>query len=152
VVILAVAIFSFGEMMISPKKNEYMANIAPKNKKAMYLGFVMLPQGSGWGLEGYFGPWLYSEYASKENFAREFLSGKGLSVQDISAIPQGEAFQYLVKFSGETAQFMTQQLYGLHNVAIAWYIIGAIGSLSAAGILLYGRWLLRMEMMPAKAN
>jgi len=145
IVILAVALFSMGEMMISPKKNEYMSNIAPKNKRAMYLGFVMLPQGIGWGLEGYYGPWLYNKYASKENFSREFISTKGVSEQELANIPQGEAFQYLVNMLGEPAQVVTQMLYSMHNVAMAWYIIGAIGSISAVGILLYGRWLYRME-------
>jgi dipeptide/tripeptide permease len=148
-VILAVAMFSLGEMMISPKKNEYMANIAPKNKKAMYLGFVMLPQGIGWGLEGYFGPWLYDRFASKENFAREMLADNGLSAAEIAAIPQGDGFAYLVEHTGNTAQQVTQQLYALHNVSMAWYIIGSIGMISAVGILLYGRWVYRMETSQA---
>ena len=41
-IVLAIAMFSIGEMMISPKKNEFMGNIAPKVKP--YAGFVMLPQ------------------------------------------------------------------------------------------------------------
>ena len=43
---------------------------------------------------------------------------------------------------------MTQQLYGMHDVGMAWYIIGAIGMVSAVGILLYGKWIFQME----KAN
>jgi MFS family permease len=146
IVLFAVALFSLGEMMISPKKNEYMSNIAPKNKRAMYLGFVMLPQGIGWGLEGYFGPWLYNEFASKENFSRDFLATKGMSADQIAAVPQGEAFTRLVEFSGENAQALTNQLYSMNNVGMAWYIIGVIGAVSAVGILVYGQWLFRMEM------
>ena len=146
IVIFAVALFSLGEMMISPKKNEYMSNIAPKNKRAMYLGFVMLPQGIGWGLEGYFGPWLYNEFASKENFAREFLATHGMSPDQIAAVPQGEAFTRLVEFTGENAQVLTSQLYAMNNVGMAWYVIGVIGAVSAVGILLYGKWLFRMEL------
>lgn len=146
IVLFAVALFSLGEMMISPKKNEYMSNIAPKNKRAMYLGFVMLPQGIGWGLEGYFGPWLYSEFASKENFARQMLADKGMTVDQIAAVPQGEGFAKLVEFTGENAQALTSQLYAMHNVGHAWYVIGVIGAVSAVGILLYGQWLFRMEM------
>ena len=112
----------------------------------MYLGFVMLPQGIGWGLEGYFGPWLYNEFASRENFAREFLSTKGMSADQIAAIPQGEAFTRLVEFTGDNAQVLTNQLYAMNNVGMAWYIIGVIGVVSAVGILLYGKWLFRMEM------
>ncbi len=112
----------------------------------MYLGFVMLPQGIGWGLEGYLGPWLYSEFASKENFAREFLAMKGMSADQIAAIPQGEGFTRLVEFTGEKAQVLTDQLFAMNNVGMAWYAIGAIGAVSAVGILLYGRWLIQLEI------
>ncbi|GAA4883066.1 MFS transporter [Ferrimonas pelagia] len=139
--VFAIALFSLGEMMISPKKNEFMGNIAPVGKKAMYLGFVMLPQGIGWGLEGYWGPRLYEMYASKEVFSRQMLSSEGMSVQAIDAIPQGEAFTTLVSVTGESASHLTQILYDLHNIGFAWYLIAAIGSFSALGIILYGHWL-----------
>lgn len=144
-VFIAIATFSLGEMMISPKKNEFMGNIAPEGKKAMYLGFVMLPQGIGWGLEGYFGPKLYEWYASKEVFSREFLVENGMSTTDVAAIPHGEAFTRAVEFSGQTAESLTQYLYQLHNVGMAWYIISAIGMISAVGIYIYGKWLLRLK-------
>ncbi|MCP4414560.1 MAG: peptide MFS transporter [Gammaproteobacteria bacterium] len=141
----AIALFSVGEMLISPKKNEFMGNIAPEGKKAMYLGFVMLPQGIGWTLEGYWGPRLYEIYASKDIFAKDLLAERGMSVSEITKIPQGEGFSTLVNFTGETAQSLTQLLYQTHNVGMAWYIIGGIGSLSAVGIFLYGRWLYKLQ-------
>ncbi|BDM63417.1 MFS transporter [Shewanella sp. NFH-SH190041] len=143
--VLAIAMFSLGEMMISPKKNEFMGNIAPEGKKAMYLGFVMLPQGIGWGLEGYFGPKLYEIYASKEKFSRQMLEQEGMSATEVAAIPQGEAFTTLVSYTGQTAQQLTQTLYQAHDIGMAWYIIAAIGTLSAVGIYLYGRWLLTLQ-------
>ncbi|MCL1040427.1 MFS transporter [Shewanella marisflavi] len=148
-IVLAIAMFSFGEMMISPKKNEFMGNIAPKGKKAMYLGFVMLPQGIGWGLEGYFGPKLYEMYASKEIFSRELLLERGMSASDVAAIPQGEAFTTLVSFTGESAQALTTLLYNAHNIGMAWYIIAAIGTISAVGIFIYGKWLLNLQRAQA---
>ena len=142
---IAIAMFSLGEMMISPKKNEFMGNIAPKGKKAMYLGFVMLPQGIGWGLEGYFGPKLYEWYASKEAFSRQLLANRGMSQAEVDAIPNGEAFTTAVQYTGESAQALTQYLYELHNIGAAWYIIAVIGSLSAVGIYIYGKWLMSMQ-------
>jgi len=141
----AIALFSVGEMLISPKKNEFMGNIAPEGKKAMYLGFVMLPQGIGWTLEGYWGPRLYEIYASKDIFAKDLLAERGMPMSEISVIPQGEGFSTLVSYTGETAQSLTQLLYQTHNVGMAWYIIGGIGSLSAVGIFLYGRWLYKLQ-------
>ncbi|QSX40044.1 MFS transporter [Shewanella cyperi] len=144
-IVLAIALFSLGEMMISPKKNEFMSNIAPEGKKAMYLGFVMLPQGLGWGLEGYFGPKLYEIFASKERFSRLMLAEQGMGSDEVSAIPQGEAFHRLVEFTGQTPEVLTQTLYQAHNIGFAWYIIGAIGTVSAVGIFIYGKWLLGMQ-------
>ena len=140
-VVIAIATFSLGEMLISPKKNEFMGNIAPQDKKAMYLGFVMLPQGIGWGLEGYWGPKLYEMYASKEVFARQWLADRGMDADTIQAIPEGEAFNNLVSFSGETAINLTQAMYQTYNIGFSWLLIAAIGSFSTVGILVYGRWL-----------
>ncbi|SHG96393.1 MFS transporter [Ferrimonas marina] len=150
--VFAIALFSLGEMMISPKKNEFMGNIAPAGKKAMYLGFVMLPQGIGWGLEGYFGPKLYELYASKERFSRQMLADEGMSLDAIAAIPEGEAFMRLVEFTGQNAQLLTQTLYDMHNIGFAWYLIAAIGSFSALGILLYGRWLKGLQAQTPAAS
>lgn len=140
-VVFAIATFSLGEMLISPKKNEFMGNIAPQDKKAMYLGFVMLPQGIGWGLEGYWGPKLYEMYASKEVFARQWLADKGMDFNTIQAIPEGEAFTTLVSYTGEAATALTQTMYQAHDIGFSWYLIAAIGSFSTMGILVYGRWL-----------
>ncbi|RYV00808.1 MFS transporter [Shewanella sp. OPT22] len=142
---IAIAMFSIGEMMISPKKNEFMGNIAPKGKKAMYLGFVMLPQGIGWSLESRYAPRLYEAFASKEVFSRELLLERGMSASQVDAIPEGEAFTTAVQFTGETAQSLTQYLYQIHNIGAAWYIIAAIGSISAVGIYIYGKWLMNMQ-------
>ena len=122
-----------------------MGNSAPANKKAMYLGFVMLPQGIGWGFEGYWGPRLYDIFASKERFSLELLAERGMDPSKIAEIPTGEAFKTLVSFTGENAQALTQLLYQTHNISIAWYIIAGIGSLSGIGIYFYGRWLLKLQ-------
>lgn len=111
----------------------------------MYLGFVMLPQGIGWGLEGYFGPKLYEIYASKELFSRDLLLERGMNSAEVSAIPQGEAFTTLVSYTGENAHDLTQLLYHSHNIGMAWYIIAAIGTISAVGIYIYGKWLLTLQ-------
>jgi len=38
-VVLAIVTFAFGEMMASPKSQEYIGRIAPMNKKALYMGY-----------------------------------------------------------------------------------------------------------------
>jgi dipeptide/tripeptide permease len=69
----AIAIFSIGEMLSSPKFSEFIGNFAPHDKKAMYLGFSQIPIAIGWTLEGKVGLSLYEIFASKDRFARELL-------------------------------------------------------------------------------
>ncbi len=143
--VLAIAIFSVGEMLSSPKFKEFLGNIAPDDKKAMYLGFSQISLAVGWTIEGKVGPWLYDQFASKERFARELLLERGMGSQDVASIPTGEAFSRLVEFTGQSPKVLTEILYQSHNVGMVWYIMGTIGLLSAVGIYLYGRWILTLQ-------
>jgi POT family proton-dependent oligopeptide transporter len=139
----SIAIFSIGEMLSSPKFNEFMGNFAPADKKAMYLGFSQIPLAIGWTLEGKLGPVLYDRFASKERFAREALGERGLlSASDIARVPEGEAFSKLVALSGQTKEAVTHALYVTHDVGAVWYIMAIVGLASAAGIYAYGRWVI----------
>jgi hypothetical protein len=86
VMVIAIMIFSMGEMLSSPKSSEYLGNIAPSQKKAMYLGFSQLPIGIGWIAESFVGPALYGAFSSKENLSREVPTASGI---DVSVIPIG---------------------------------------------------------------
>ncbi|MFO0840156.1 MAG: MFS transporter [Phycisphaerae bacterium] len=172
----AIAIFSVGEMLSSPKFSEFIGNFAPHDKKAMYIGFSQIPIAIGWTLEGQLGLTMYEHMASKDRFSRDLmvdwirggkielptldalttLAGSHAAQnppeklaewfrldpgQFASAIPQGEAFQWLVTISHQTPQALTSLLYSTHNVGLLWYIMGGIGVASAIGIWIYGQWI-----------
>jgi POT family proton-dependent oligopeptide transporter len=139
-----IAIFSIGEMLSSPKFSEFIGNFAPDDKKAMYLGFSQIPLAIGWSLEGKFAPMLYDIFASKDSFSRDLLADRGMDPGAIAQIPQGEAFDRLVQYTGESAKSLTHLLYTTHDIGMVWNIIGAIGIVSAAGIFIYGRWTLAL--------
>ena len=143
VMVLAIVIFSFGEMLSSPKCSEYLGNIAPDRKKAMYLGFSQLPIGVGWIAEGYLGPSLYGEYGSKENISRQMLSETGI---DVSSIPIGEAFTKLVEVTGESATTLTSTLAANHSIGSVWYVMGVVGLVTTFGLYVYGKWTYRFAM------
>ncbi len=69
----------------------------------------------------------------------------GGSSHMVEAIPQGEAFDWLVALTGQPPQTLTDILYQSHNVPVVWYIMGGVGLLSALGIYLYGRWILALS-------
>jgi POT family proton-dependent oligopeptide transporter len=141
----AIAVFSVGEMLSSPKFSEFIGNFAPSDKKAMYLGFSQVPLAIGWTLEGKVGPALYDHFASKERFAREMLAEKGLLVGDaLKALKEGEAFDKLVELTHLDKWELTHQMYAAHNVGMVWYIMATVGLVTAVGIYLYGRWISSM--------
>lgn len=145
IMVLAIVCFSMGEMLSSPKSSEYLGNIAPNQKKAMYLGFSQLPLGIGWSLEGFFGQYLYGKYGAKDTISRDSLLDNGMTQADVDAVPIGEAFQKLIEVSGQSADFLTAQLYAANDVGKAWYIMASVGLVSAAGMYVYGRWTYQLK-------
>jgi hypothetical protein len=143
--ILAILVFSVGEMLSSPKFSEYIGNLAPPHKTAMYLGFSQIPLAIGWTLEGKLGPWMYDRFASKERLARVALAERGWSEGALAKIPEGEAFKRLVEQIGQTPERVTSSLLAAHDVGRMWWVMGAVGILSALGIYWYGRSMQRMK-------
>lgn len=144
--ILAMIVFSIGEMLASPKFSEYLGNIAPPDKKAMWIGFSQAPILIGWTIEGKVGPQLYHMFSSKDVFAREMLVERGMAEEQVTeeALPIGEAFQRLVEYTGESPEVLTNLLYANHNVGLTWYFFATVGLFSAVMIYIYGRWILTL--------
>ena len=141
--ILAMVLFSIGEMLASPKFSEFLGNIAPADKKAMWIGFSQAPILIGWTIEGKVGPQLYHWFSSKDVIARQVLLEKGMDPAEVTedVLPIGEAFARLVEFTGETPLTLTQQLYQSHSVGLTWYVFAGVGVVSAILIYGYGRWI-----------
>ena len=140
IIVGGIIAFSIGEMLSSPKSSEYMANIAPGDKKAMYLGFSQLPLGFGWILESFIGPRLYGAYASKEEMSRALLSDNGMSVAEIAEVVNGQAFAKLQEVTGVAGDVLTNQMYAANDVGFIWFIMGTVGIVSSVCMIYYGRW------------
>ena len=133
-------IFSLGEMLASPKFSEFLGNIAPPDKKAMWIGFSQAPILIGATIEGKVGPQLYHMWSDKDVFSREMLVERGLdpSQVTVAALPLGEAFHKLVAVTGETPAALTRLLYETHHIGATWYFFAFVGVVSAVLI-----WCLR---------
>ena len=62
IVLLGIVIFSFGEMMASPKSKEYTGRIAPPDKVAMYMGYFYWCVALGNLFGGILSGQLYAHY------------------------------------------------------------------------------------------
>jgi hypothetical protein len=74
--LVGVTFFTIGEMLASPKRQEYMAALAPPGKRALYLGYANMPDGVGWVLGNLIAGASYEEHGDKVTLARRFLQGK----------------------------------------------------------------------------
>jgi len=150
--VLAMIIFSIGEMLASPKFSEFLGNIAPSDKKAMWIGFSQAPILIGWTIEGKLGPQLYHIFSAKDVFARQMLVDRGVSPAQVTeqALPIGEAFKKLVEVTGESPTQLTHALYQSHHVGLTWYVFAAIGVASAVMIYFYGRWIYKLTQQQAR--
>ncbi len=152
--VVAMAIFSAGEMLASPKFSEFLGNIAPPDKKAMWIGFSQAPILIGATIEGKVGPQLYHIWSDKDVLAREMLVSKGMAASQvgINVLPDGEAFHKLVVFTGETPEALTRMLYQSNHIGATWYFFAAIGLVSAAMIWAYGRWIRKLADSERRAE
>ena len=67
VFMIGIAVFTLGEMTAHPKFLSYVGLIAPKDKKALYLGYSFLYGVIGSGIGGILGATLYVHFVDKLN-------------------------------------------------------------------------------------
>lgn len=77
VVLAGIVAFTVGEMLSSPKRQEYMSSLAPPGKRALYLGYANMPDGLGWVLGSLIAGAAYEEQGDKVNLTREFVAEHG---------------------------------------------------------------------------
>ena len=144
--VAAMLVFSLGEMLASLKYSEFLGNIAPADKKAMWIGFSQGPMLIGATIEGKVGPQLYHIWSDKDVFARDMLMNNGWTPAQVAidALPPGEAFKKLVETTGKSPEELTRLLYSTHHVGSTWCFFACIGLLAAALIWAYGRWVRRL--------
>jgi len=66
-VIIAIVVFAFGEMIASPKSQEYVARIAPKQKTALFMGYYFVSVALGNLFGGILSGWGYEKVAREAN-------------------------------------------------------------------------------------
>ncbi len=136
-----ILVFSVGEMMSSPKMNDYLGVIAPPGKKGLYMGYANIPQGIGWGVGSLFAGHVYDRMGDKANLAIDYLARQ----YQITDVTRPEAMDTLQRVSGLSAQQATELLWKAYDPYTLWYQFAAIGFASAIGMWLYARWVKKYE-------
>jgi len=143
-VIVAIFIFSIGEMASSPKITEYIGRIAPADKVGLYMGCSFLPVFLGSTLAGIISGNLYGSMSDKVNLLVKEVGIRGLDIPAISK--DFSATDYFNK-AGELMDMnqneLTQYLWNTHHPDNIWYVILAIGLISVISLFLYDRFMIK---------
>ena len=134
--LLGILIYSVGEMLSSPKMNEYLGVIAPEGRKGLYMGYANVPVAIGWFAEGYIGGWAYDKMGDKANLAADYLA-KNFNITDVA---RPDAMAKLMEVTKMNATDATNMLWSIYHPYQLWYSFAAIGFAAAIALYFYSRW------------
>jgi MFS family permease len=126
--------FTAGEMMCSPKMREYLAVIAPADKKALYMGYSSIPYAIGWGYGSFLGGKIYEKSGEKANLALRYMS-EVLGVHDLPH--RSQAFAKLTEMLGQTPAQVTRLLWEKYDPSWVWTPFAIAGILAAAVMFVF---------------
>ena len=116
-------IFAIGEMLCSPTFSAYIGLIAPKDKKALYMGYSNIPFAIGWAVGNLVGGYYYDHYAAKAELAMKYLSSDTqLIAEAAQAVDWSDSLQHipkLLEIERDEASALVQQDMNLDAEATA---------------------------------
>lgn len=164
VFLLGVVLFSLGEMLTGPKKNEYLGLIAPPGKKGLYLGYVNIPVGIGGFVGSQMAGVLYGTYGEKAVLAQKYLlqhtemgkgkieqwSGSVSSLTDLLGVSRIDAFVKMQEVTGMDGIKATQVLWDTyHPQYYVWIPFAAIGVVAVIALVIFAKLAQRWDDMNA---
>ncbi|MCB0821487.1 MAG: MFS transporter [Bacteroidales bacterium] len=141
---ISLVIFAFGEMASSPRIQEYISSIAPKEKVGVYMGYSFLPVAFGNLFGGFLSGSLYGSMSDKFNFLKDYLVENRISTRPaLDAIEDnGDLFLMAQEKLGMSARELTQLLYQTYHPGGIWLVFAGIGLGTAVLLFLYNKFIL----------
>src|SRR5262245_4214498 len=140
--ILGILCFSVGEMLSSPKMNDYLGVIAPEGQKGLYMGYANMPTAIGWAYGSILGGQLYDSMGDKANLALRYLREHGGLEASVDRTAAMEKLQQVLHLDAGAA---TRLLWSAYHPWRLWIPFAAIGVASSIGIAIYALWVGRYE-------
>jgi MFS family permease len=128
--------YTMGEMLCSPKMREYLAVIAPPDKKALYMGYASIPLAVGWGYGTYLAGKLYDRVGEKAGLALRYMS----EVLQVKELPdRSQAFARLTEMLGQSPAQVTQLLWDRYDPSWIWKPFILAGLAAAVALYIFNR-------------
>jgi MFS family permease len=136
--LVAIFVFSLGEMAGSPKITEYIGRIAPQDKKALYMGYSFIPVFLGSFFAGFVSGNVYQIMSDKVVITGQFVAEKGLHISD--GLSTNEYFQEVARQAGMSPQELTNHLWNTYHPSNIWIVLLSIGLIAATGLFIYDKF------------
>lgn len=145
-IFLAILIFSIGEMASSPKITEYIGLIAPKERKALYMGMSFLPMAGGNFIGGFLSGNVYGKMSDKINILKREFIANGWNIPEIN---QNFTKNDFLKLSSEKLNIPLNQLsdylWNNYHPQNIWIVFSAIGLITVLGLFFYDKYILKQK-------
>ena len=133
--LISLLVFGIGEMMGSPKITEYIGKIAPRDKKALYMGYSFLPVFFGSILAGIISGPVYESLSDKHSLVVHELESRNILIH--SDMKKNEVFQLAMNKLNMTESELTNYLWQNYQPNQIWMVILGIGFLAALLLWIY---------------
>ncbi|MFO8129398.1 MAG: MFS transporter [Bacteroidales bacterium] len=141
---ITILVFAVGEMASSPRILEYIGNIAPKDKVAMYMGTYYLPLAGGNFLAGILSGDTYTRMSDKTALLQKEVARRGLDIPEISEnVTQNDYFSHAGELLGMNPQELTDYLWNTYQPGNIWMVFTGIGMGTVLLLFLFDRIVLR---------
>ena len=159
--LLGVLFFSLGEMFTGPKKSQYLSEIAPADKKGVYLAYINIPVGVGIFAGAKLAGLIYGNVGEKATLALRYIAEqKGIewrpffdNVSDLEktlGITRNEAMPALEKMLNLSSQEATTLLWDTYSPNLTvWLPFAAIGVVSAIALVIFSQMAKKWKDMNA---
>jgi dipeptide/tripeptide permease len=144
IVLFGILIFGLGEMSSSPKFTEYVGNIAPADKKALYMGSSFLAIALGHKIAGFLSGAPYEKVADKLFLLKTEVLKRGLSVPEIGEkFTKTDYFNEAAKQMNFTQEQLTDFLWKSYHPQSIWILFSSIALSAVVLLFLYDRFIIK---------
>jgi dipeptide/tripeptide permease len=146
ILIMAIFIFSIGEMCFSPKILEYISGFAPRDKAALYMGSNFLPMAMGNFFGGLLSGRIYEVLSDKYVLLGREIERWGLDMPAISDhFTKNDYFMRAAELMGMDSQSLTEYLWLNYYPSRFGLILISIGVLTALALIIYDKFIYRYK-------
>ena len=135
--LVAILIFALGEMAGSPKITEYIGRIAPKDKKALYMGYSFIPVFIGNIFAGIISGNVYQAMSDKVTITQQFVAEKGITVAE--GLSTNEYFLEVARQVNMSPNELTNYLWDTYNPSGMWVVLLSIGVAATVCLFIYNK-------------